>query len=310
MKIHAFARAEHLAHHLYPIWRHLGDLRGEFVQDRMGRAPRHWDQNDIVLVASYLDIASTMGRRTIYVEHGAGQTYSGGNPAATNYYHGADHPENVIGYICPRQEVADAWGRPAFAAGAPVCDPYELFATEKVAAITFHWNGAPPHKVGVPEAGTALEHYRDRLPAIVAVLQEFGYEVLAHHHPRFTHMHSVWTKLGMDVACVNEVRQRASLIIGDNTSLLYEMAYCFRDVISLNAPWFRRDVEHGLRFWSHAPGVQVGSPEELIAIIPELELGIASVAPSLCEYVYGKAHSDGNDGHRAAAWVTGLVGAI
>ena len=309
MRVHAFARAPHLADHLYPIWRHLGDQRGEFVQDHTGRAPKHWHPNDHVMVASFLDIASAGERRVIYVEHGAGQSYAGGNEAARSYYSGAEHPDNVIGYISPRQEVADRWGRPAFAAGAPICDDYELFSAERCAAITMHWNGAPPNKVGVPEAGNVFEHYIGALPAIVAELQENGYEVLAHHHPRFSHLHGVWTKLGMEVVTADEVRRRAQVLIADNTSLAYEMAYCFRDVVTLNAPWYRRDVEHGLRFWSHVPGVQVNDSNELISIIGELDSGIAAVPPALCEHVYGKAHSDGLDGKRAAAWISALIGA-
>lgn len=302
MKVHALARWPHLGEHLAAIHRHLNDdIRGEFIVDRQARANKAWGPKDIVMVASYLDIEAARGRPVIYVEHGAGQRYEGANPRAARYYHGSDHPENVIGYICPRQDVADSWGRPAIAVGSPICDPYELYAPERCAAITFHWNGAAPDKVGVPEAGTALEHYVNDLGRIVDALRRDGYEVLAHGHPRFNHMHSVWKKLGMTMVSADEVRRRAQLLIADNTSLMYEMSYLMRDVVALNAPWYRRDVDHGLRFWSHVPGTQVDGPDELIEL---LEYHDGFWDPNVIGYTYGKSISDGYDGQRAAAWVT------
>ena len=56
----------------------------------------------------------------------------------------------------------------------------------------------------------------------------------------------------------DEVMERSTLYICDNSSTLYEFASTGRPVVVLNAPWFRRDIEHGLRFWEHADvGVSV-----------------------------------------------------
>lgn len=314
MRIHALANALHLLHHLIPILQALPeDLRGEAIQDRQ-LTPAHvklWSERDIVMVASYRDIAAARGRRVIYVEHGAGQSYVGARGEASRYYHGGDHPDNVVGYIGPRQSVIDAWGRPGFAAGAPICDPFELFSTERCVAITFHWNGAPPNMVGVPEAGTAWEHYVDRLADIVAEFRRNDWTVLGHHHPRFLAPVSVWNRLGVEVAPAEEVRRRAQLLVADNTSLMYEMMYLGRGVIALNAPWYRRDVEHGLRFWEHAPKVQVDDADELIDLIPSVA-SIETASALLCDWdvtqaVYGRAFSDGLDGLRAASWITPLA---
>lgn len=317
MKIHALARHDYLMSHLEPIHKHLPEaLRGERLVDRQfaNAHVKHWDADDIVMVAGYLDIAAAQGRPVIYVEHGAGQSYVGAVGESSRYYHGGSHPENVIGYIGPRQEVIDAWGRPGFAAGAPICDPYELFSAERVAAITFHWNGASPNMVGVPEAGTAWEHYVKRLADIVAALHADGWEVLGHQHPRFVHPINHWHRLGIKVADVEEVRTRAQLLIADNTSLMYEMMYCGRDVIALNCPEYRRDVEHGLRFWEHAPRVQVNDADELIDLIPTIG-SIRDRSASLCDWeitghVYGRMMSDGSDGLRAATWITTFAGSL
>lgn len=314
MKIHALARAEYLMSHIDPIRDHLPDeLRGERLVDinRSYGHVKHWGSDDIVMVAGYIDIAAAFGRRVVYVEHGAGQSYVGARPNAANYYHGGQHPENVVAYIGPRQEVIDAWGRPGFAAGSPVCDPYELSPSGEdmpVAAITFHWNGAPPNMVGVPEAGSAFEHYVADMPHIVSALRAEGWQVIGHGHPRRVDLQGFWERHGVEwVPDADEVRETASLLIADNTSLMFEMLYLFRDVIALNCPEYRRDVEHGLRFWEMAHLMeQVDSAVELIDKIPHLD-ELATWHEGIARHVYGKTHSDGRDGQRAAMWLTGFV---
>lgn len=311
VKIHGIARREHHAAHIAAVHRHLPDeARGELLMEPHAAQAhtKHWAPDDVVMVASYLDIALAGDRNVVYVEHGAGQAYRGAVGEASRYYHGGEHPDNVAGYIGPRQEVIDAWGRPGWAAGAPICDPYELYGEERVAAITFHWNGAAPSMVGVPEAGTAWEHYVDCLEAIVRTLRDEGWEVLGHHHPKFIHPVNRWHRLGVRIADADEVRRRASLLIADNTSLMYEMLYTGRSVIALNAPWYRRDVEHGLRFWEWAPKVQANDADELIDIIREHDR-IQDRTSDLCDWsitqhVYGSPFSDGHDGRRAATWLS------
>jgi hypothetical protein len=316
IRVHALARWPHLAEHIHAIHRHLDDgLRGETLTIRNPTLShtKHWGRNDVVLVAGYPDIAAAGGRRCVMIEHGASQTYAGITNGSDAYYHPAPggenrHPANVVGYIGPRQDVIDAWGRPGFAAGCPVVDPYELFSPERVCAISWHWNGALPHKVGVPEAGTALAHYLDRLPAIIAELKANGWEVLGHRHPRFNHLASVWRNLGVREAPIDEVRRRAQLLICDNSSVMAEMLHCGRRVIALNCPEYRRDVEHGLRFWSHVPGQQVDGPDELIDLIREDSDNMGVVDLKVPEYIYGRALSDGLAGMRSAVWLTGFLG--
>lgn len=303
MKIHVVARAPHLAEHIDAVWLKLPEsMRGERLVDSHARAPKYWDHRDIVMVAAYPDIFCTGDRRTIYVEHGAGQSYSipDDKMGAADYYHGGKHPEFVIGYIGPRQSVIDAWGRPGYAAGSPICDSYQLFAPERVAAITFHYQ--PSAARYVPEMGSAFEHYHPHMDRIIAALRANGYEVLGHRHPRFNHLRGYWEREhGIREASVHEVRTRAQLLICDNSSLAYELAYLWRNTIMLNAPWYRRDVEHGQRFWSQIPGPQVDDADELIEVIPSAD---SFDALSVNEAVYGKAHSDGLDGMRASVWLT------
>lgn len=313
MRIHALASMPHYAEHISAIHQHLpAGLRGDthFVDARLGQQvyDAKIPKDDIIMVASFQDVWRAGRHRVIYVEHGAGQSYSGVTDMIASHYHGGQHPDHVIAYLGPRQEVIDAWGRPGFACGSPVCDPYELFGDESVVAITFHWPGSRV----CPEAGTAFEHYVDQLPQVVEELGYQGLRMVGHAHPRFGHLERFWKRIGVQLADVHQVRLHAGILICDNSSLAYEMAYLGRSVISLNCPEYRRDVNHGLRFWDAVPGLQVDSPDELIQTIRELpsrfaRAGDTTDAPLAA---YGQRLSFGDDGLRAAAWLTGFVGSL
>jgi hypothetical protein len=302
MKIHAYASEAHYVEHLSAIWKHLPlQLQGSFftVPGRF-----NGEADDVFMLAGFNDVTDVLNNRIIYVEHGAGQKYAGIKEDFARRYHGGQHPNRVVAYISPRQEVADSWGRPAFAAGSPVCDPYQLFPetmtdpynpdSHPVAVITFHFD-APQI---CPELHSAFDHYADKMPEIVAALQHQGYTVWGHRHPRFERLRGYWDKLGLYEATVDEVRRYASIVIADNTSVLFEAMYLQRQTIALNAPWFRRDVEHGLRFWDHAPLDQVDGPDGLIELV-----GGGPLPTTTDPHIYGRPFSDGMDGLRAATWI-------
>lgn len=296
MKIHAFGSESHYRDHVDAVWRHLPDaLRGTWYP-KATDVPRA-DPDDIFMVAGFPDVEHVPNHRIIYIEHGAGQRYVGLKEHHGRYYHGSNHPNRVVAYISPRQEVADSWGRPAFAAGSPICDPYELYGEEGVVAITFHWDA--PNVC--PEARSALPHYADRMADIIAALKRQGYEVLGHRHPKLRKLD--WAEWGVPEVDVETVRRRASILIADNTSLMYEMSYLLRHVIALDAPWYRPDVEHGLRFWGWY-GPMVDGPESLLAHLEGPPWYPCIDGPTDAEQAYGKRFSDGNDGMRAASWLT------
>ncbi len=84
-------------------------------------------------------------------------------------------------------------------------------------------------------------------------------------------MEAFYDEIGVQfVGEFDDVLRRADVYVTGNSSTLYEFAALDRPVVVLNAPWFRRDVEHGMRFWEYADvRVQVDSPEDLQAGIAE-----------------------------------------
>jgi len=308
MKIHAVGSLPHYRDHVEATWQHLPDaLKGEQSWGRGASVPRSADPRDLVMVAGYYDVDRARGHNVIYVEHGAGQSYYSENGKPHPAYHGSEHPDNVVVYLSPNQKVADSWDRPAYAIGAPVCDPYPLITDNQrpVVAITFHWDCTL-----FPETRSALDHYQKHLGRLVRFLREQGFDVLGHHHPRDPRLPIIWRNLQVRPATVHEVRRSADILVVDNSSLAYEMLYLNRSVVTLNAPWYRREVEHGLRFWEHVPGQAVDEPEELFDIdwqsfVATPGMPPMSAVPALA--AYGNAMSDGGDGIRAAASVTAFV---
>lgn len=185
-------------------------------------------------------------------------------------YHGSILPPSVVACIAPRADVAKSWDRPAFVAGCPAIDEYAGLVpphpdgpTRPLAVITFHW-GADRL---CAEAASAADHYLPRMAEVVAQLRASGVDVVGHWHPRRPTLRGIWNELGVDwIPDIDTVLRTAHIMIADNTSVMYEMAALGRSVIALNCPGYRRDVEHGLRFWTAVPGWQVDSVDELLAL--------------------------------------------
>jgi CDP-glycerol glycerophosphotransferase (TagB/SpsB family) len=131
-----------------------------------------------------------------------------------------------------------------------------------VIAFAFHWGCKTS-----PETGSAWTHY-----AVVLPETAIRYKVLGHGHPHIIDsLTPQYKRMGIEVVRdLDEVFERADLMCFDATSAGYEFASLGRPVVVLNAPWYRRDVNFGLRFWDHADvGVNVDEPGGLLAGIEE-----------------------------------------
>lgn len=311
MKVHLLATFHHYRRHAHAVWKHLPDEnRGRVYFGRTTQAKRI-DPDDVVMVAGFDDIARTDAERIVYVEHGAGQTYSDG--AYGPNYPGGEHPEKVVAYVCPSKRVAELWARPAIAVGCPALDESGIqhrrvcLGPLKRAHITFHFDA---RKV-CPEARSAREHWIDDLHVLVQWLRNNEFEVSGGRHPKDPLAKAIWRNL--QVPLIEDPDQAligCALMVADNTSLLYEAAALGIPSLVLNAPWYRKDVHHGLRFWDAVPGpmyddmseiMQIGHPRTMI-----LSSDVMDMRVEAARYAYGP-RPYGTAGIRAAEWLMNIL---
>jgi hypothetical protein len=259
--------AAQYGHHLDPLWEALPEeVRGKRV---IGLQRERGPKSVPLLVASHLDMlrGRKLGyHRFVYVEHGIGQSYSNGNPA----YPGGRDRGDVLLFLSPNERAAEAdrkiYPRLRYAVvGDPRLDtlPTRQPGWGLTVAISFHWEC-----VVAPESRSALPHFK---PAL-ARLRAAGLRLIGHGHPKAAHLFKrLWQQLDVEwVPEFDEVCKRADLYVCDNSSTLYEFASTDRPVVVMNAPWYRRDVHHGLRFWEAATvGLQVDAPDALLMTIQE-----------------------------------------
>lgn len=314
------------ADHLVWIYRQLPRrMRGDFYTGIDGARAGHrlWRMSikqcrsnpspgsRLTVVASYRDLkaARRAGRPVAFCEHGAGQSYRG---TRSGSYIGASDREGAAVVLVPgvhalARQLAAHPGIPAFAIGCPKLDvhhrdkPKTLTGSPTV-AISFHWDC----KIA-PETRSAFEHFR---PALIRLSHEF--ELIGHAHPRIaTKLKSAYHEMGIEfVEDFEDVIKRADVYAVDNSSTLFEFASLDRPVVVLNAPFFRRDVSHGMRFWEFADiGVQVDNPARLAAGVkialddpPET----AERRREIVRQVY--AHTDGTAAQNAADVLIEIAG--
>ncbi len=331
--IHRFASQPHYLAHIDPVWEALPEeLRGESWAARphkWGRPlpPRQRRPEGLALVAGYADARRLAPAPCVYVEHGAGQSYDG-DPKGKSHpcYSGGRGLQNVRVFLAPNERVADRWRRayPDAAVevvGCPRLDRYHRqdggfgghlqglplsAATRPTVALTFHWD-APV----CPEARSAWPHYDAALPALVAAARANGWRLLGHGHPRiWPRLRARWAELGIEhTADPDRVLAEADLLVADNTSLMFEAAAVGIPIVVLNAPWYRRDVCHGLRFWDAGDvGLQVDEPSELVATVaraladpPEAADARSRVVMQIYPVLDGRASERAADAIRRAA---------
>lgn len=339
MLIDFHASEAQYADHLLPIWRaldasvrgkffHMGRLRDYMLSIGVDAADlehgRPHVRDGLIVVASWQDLLMARHRPAVMVNHGAGQRYAG-DAAAANHgsYSGGEGRETVVLNICPSERDAAVCraaqpGVPAVAVGCPKLDSLHAHAATGdgertgistsrerrrvgpvTVAVSFHF----PLKL-CPESFWAFPHYEKALIDLAAD-SERGFELIGHGHPRaFEKLRRFYRQISVEpVQRFAEVCERADVYVCDNSSTIFEFASLDRPVVVLNAPWYRRDVEHGLRFWEAADvGVQCDEPADLRAAISlaiEDPPYIAEVRRRIVDGIY--AHRDGKAALRAAA---------
>jgi len=248
----SYASSPHYASHLDPITRLLPADLG------------------VTVVASYRDLLTARKRgaqRIVLAQHGAGQSY-GGDPTSALHpsYPGGDDNEDVGLFLVPNEHAAQRWRERYPRAcvrviGSPRLDtlPARDSGGEDVpptVAVSFHFD---PHVS--PEAKSAFAWYRSAIPLLAE-----RFNVIGHGHPKATHLPAFFRRNRIEyVPSFDEVCRRADIYVCDNSSTLFEFAATRRPVVVMNAPWYRRDIDHGLRFWgTSGVGIAIDHPRDLI----------------------------------------------
>jgi len=283
----ALAYEPHFLDHLAPVWTAL-DQPGRFLvpPELLSRAvgygvaaeplrvdmrrPAAGDPARCALVASYGDMkkARRLGYGSFaFLEHGIGQAYLGESRSSANghpsYAGGIDRGDVGL-FLVPNTYCAELWqraypGATVAVVGSPKLDtlPRREYGPGPVVAVSFHWN-CPI----APETRASWSHFLPVLPELAR-----HHRVIGHGHPRILpQLERFYRRMGIEVVPdFTDVCRRADLYVCDNSSTLYEFASTGRPVVVLNAPWYRRYVDHGLRFWEAATvGVQVDEPGDLL----------------------------------------------
>lgn len=294
MKVDFLATAPQYQEHLRPVYEALDPSERGLFSTTPPRKRKKGDavpKGDVVVVAAYMDYKSICPTRitttresasvlridkpkvpVILMEHGAGFTYlpNPRKPLWGGSYAGGVNREHVSLFPSTNRFVAEANRRtqpdvPAPIVGCPKLD--SLIAApqpeneQPVIAFSFHWD-CPAH----PETRSAFPYYLDELYRFAEEAKAKGWTVVGHGHPRAqAQLSFLWRRLGWEfLRSFNQVAERADLYVCDSSSTIYEFAALGRPVVLLNAPWYRREVQHGLRFWSHSDvGVNCDEPEDL-----------------------------------------------
>lgn len=252
---------------------------------------------DVTLVASYKDLVTARRRgadRIVLAQHGAGQSY-GGDPRSALHpaYAGGEDNGDVGLFLVPNQHAAQRW-RAAYprtcirVVGCPKLDAIppktiDPLDDHPVVAVSFHSDLAIS-----PEARSAFAWYRT---AVVGLAER--YKILGHGHPRRTDLPKFYRRNGIEwVPDFDEVCRRADVYVCDNSSTLFEFASTGRPVLVMNAPWYRRDVRHGLRYWEGSlVGASVNRPGDLEdAVTDALRDGWRFPREAVIDHVYAYRH--------------------
>lgn len=297
MRIDAFASLPHLQDHVAAVWCALPDeRRGTFWAPSRGLLARAAERgiegmrglpragDAPIIVANYTDLTECGGDRpTIYVQHGAGQTYS--TAPDHESYAGGRFRDRVTLFLEPNETTAALeHARYPEATVRVVGSPYldTLPAAEKhddppVVAFAWHFD------LGLrdtPEARSAWPHFRY---AVRDLAQSGTYKLLGHGHPRMLpSLRPFYDQWGIEVVPdLADVCRRADLLCVDNSSAGPMFAAATGNpLLWLSAPWYRNDVRHGGRFWKWPAGQEwCAEPEDLAGSVKTALLDF-STAPN------------------------------
>ena len=296
MQIDFLARQSYFVDHLLPIYLALPThMQGDFyamgatVRSRLvNKVPAQHIKDYIddgacgqfpIVTAAYGDAVraatANPNRRVILLEHGVGLTF--GKAA---YADGAGQRNRLALMPVQNQYVLnkvhpDVAHIPHPIVGVPKLDKWKDVEFKRhqhkptPPLIVFAFHHGDKHSRPA-EVGSAWEHYYEHLPHLVK-----SHNIAVHHHPSSSESRQAFTDLVRrhnirEIAEFDDVMTEADILINDCGSAAYEFSVTSKPVILLNAPWFDRNKEWGIRFWAYSDiGLNVSNPGELHGAIQD-----------------------------------------
>jgi hypothetical protein len=266
-KIDFLASERHFVDHIFPVYTALpAEVRGNFT---IGSVPPNPER--LTVVSSFGDYKKAQGP-IIYIEHGVGFSFGNGHTS----YAGSPDRERVVLFLSVNEQV-DGLNRAAHPTkkhaivGSPKLDAWVARGPKgrvgrPTVAFSFHWDCRV-----VPETRSAFPVYSDEIQRMLRFPGKLQWDVVGHGHPRlWPSIEKFWRRNKVrGLKEFNDVVTVSDVYVADATSTIYEFAALNRPVVVLNAPYYRRNVDHGLRFWRNIPGIQVDDPRDLKAAIDE-----------------------------------------
>lgn len=266
-RLNFLAAEPHFVDHLAPIWKALpGGQRGAFYvrstvaeaqASKHGINTKPWrssvNPNQLFICAALGDLNQLhiAGVDMILMEHGAGQTYN----STHSSYAGGVHPARDATklFLAPGPVTAEKLRgahptTPVVEIGCPKLDRRITKdprppSDPPTVCVSFHWDCRV-----VPETRWAFPFYKRALSSLAG---RSDINLVGHAHPRARRaLVPFWRGLGVPfIEDFDDVLEVADVYVIDNSSSLFEAAAVGIPVVVMNSPLYRRDVEHGLRFW-------------------------------------------------------------
>jgi len=327
------ATEPHYVEHLLPIYNNLPKkYQGNFYvtseKARKYAEDKGFKKTKVANIKNinkqnYLVMASLLtqykNHNVILLNHGIGQSYFNSSGEIDRQYAGGKGRGHVKMFLHPNsvssnKDKARYPNIPNEVVGSPRMDKYhsikEILKEEKqknekpIIALSFHHSAK-----SIPETKSAFEHYTNLLRLLAKRVDQ--YKIIGHGHPKtISTLSKEYKKYGIPIVeDFEEVLNRADLYICDNSTTLYDFASMDMPVIVLNAPWYRRDIEHGIRFWQYSNvGIQCEKDIEVIKNINktlEDPVEIQKERRKIVNILY--PYRDGKCGERAAKAIVDLL---
>lgn len=301
MRVDFLSTEGHYNDHLKPIWDALPEsAKGSWFQHVAPEKPT----GNVTLVCSVGNLRLLKGAPALFMEHGSGYSYiNEKNERFHPSYAGSPSRPGVIRFLNNHEIVHDLNAKahpkiPGVIVGTPKMDEWSKRSwtrpDDPVAVYSTHWECRV-----VPETRSAHKQFRW---ALRPRNRDDRFTWNGHAHPRSWNIvkHDYSNFQVPKIKNFADVLDDASVYVADTTSTLYEFAYTGKPVVVMNASFYRKDVNHGLRFWDYVPGLQVDHWKDLNgAVLRALDGEGEDLRARAVDVVYPVR--DGTSAKRAAA---------